>query len=133
MVEHLGKLDYIPPVFSYPDLVETQPENLLGLVERIAKETDYETVILDLCDGRGIFTLLRHCDRIFCPYQDNGLAQAKVDQFERMLGFLKEEKIGTVTQFVKLPEFDVSPWESRLLRDSDLAGFIKREMLKEDG
>lgn len=132
MVEKAGEMDYIPPVFSYPDLEETDPKYLVELVDRIARESDYETVILDLCDNRSIFPLLRRCDEIFCLYQDNGLAQAKVDQFEKMLAFLKEEEIGSHTRLVKLPFLTDYPRDVFLQKSTVLADFIRKEMLTED-
>ena len=129
MVEKIGDLDYIPPVFSYPDLEEAEPSSMVRLIERIANETDYETVILDLADNRGIFSLLRCCDKIFCPYQNNGLAQAKIDQFEKMLRFLKEDQIEERTRPIKLPDISDYPPDLMIYRSNKLTELIKREML----
>ncbi len=129
MVEKVGDLDYIPPVFSYPDLEEAEPSSVVRLVERIANETDYETVILDLADNRGIFSLLRCCDKIYCPYQNNALAQAKMDQFEKMLGFLNEEQIKRCTKPVKLPDISDYPPDLMLYRNNRIADLIRREMM----
>ncbi|MCR5417674.1 MAG: hypothetical protein K6E84_02010 [Lachnospiraceae bacterium] len=132
LVESVGKLDYIPPVFSYPDLEEMEPDGMCKLIDRIATETDYEVLILDLCEMRGIFTLLKRCDRIICPYQSEGLAEAKVDQYEKMLAFLKEDQLKERLERVKLPAFSHLPREVSRLTESQLAEFVRTQILTEE-
>ena len=129
LVEKVGKLDYIPPAVAFPDIEEFGAQGLLRLIDRVSKETEYEVLILDLSEIGGIYSLLLRCDRILCPYCDDPLARAKVDAFENTLDYLKLEAILEKTKLCRLPEFSRLPREMMAMGKSEMADYIRQEIL----
>ncbi|MCR4691810.1 MAG: hypothetical protein K5739_10730 [Lachnospiraceae bacterium] len=129
LAEKVGELSFIPPVFAYPDLEEVQPEGFWKLISRIARETEYEYLLLDLSELNGIFTILENCDMIFCPYVGDPLAMAKVDRYEKMLEFLEYNRIFEKTNRLALPGFSRLPEGVTALCHSQMADYIKEKIL----
>ena len=130
LTEKLGNLDYIPPVLAYHDLEEIEPDGFVRLTEKLATETDYEVILLDLSEVTGLFSVLESCDKIICPYADDPLASAKVDEYERMLDFMKYQTIRERTSPLRIPAFSRLPRQMAAMQKSELAQFIRREILK---
>lgn len=99
-----GDLDYIPPVEYAEDLSQIKGDELAGLVEQIAKEGIYETIIVDL--GHffwGTEAFLRLCDVIYTPTREDPVSEVKLEQWNQYLevsgyGSLKER-----IQMIQLP------------------------------
>ena len=61
-------------------------EEWLRLFEAILEKSIYEILLLDLGDSiNGLYQILENCGRIYTPYIDEGIAKAKLDQYEKSL------------------------------------------------
>ncbi|MBR4759042.1 MAG: hypothetical protein IK078_02700, partial [Lachnospiraceae bacterium] len=129
MVERVGDIDMIPPVVSFPDIEEMDPDIIKRMLKKIMLETDYSVIIIDLSEVSGLLGILELCDEIICPYQEDGLAKAKVDQYERILSMLHLQEIEKKTKRCVLPTFSKLPREVSSLSKSELAEYIRREIL----
>lgn len=132
LVESMNGLDYIPPVLSYRELYEVTGEQWLGLFREIEKISDYEYLILDLSDQmRGLFEVLRECYRVFTIVKEDGLAEAKLRQYEAVLQAMSYEDIALKTRKWSPPMFRRLPSGWDQLTHGELAGCVKR-IIEED-
>lgn len=99
-----GELDYVPP-FQYPeDLNQIGALEVADLVRRIARESPYETIILDLGQfGRKAAEVLDVCDIIYMPVMEDCVSAAKIEEFEEYLITSGQESIKKRIQKIKLP------------------------------
>nr|MBQ8253095.1 hypothetical protein [Lachnospiraceae bacterium] len=129
IMENVGGLDYIPPVFCHPDMEEIDMTLWHKLIRRIVEETDYEVLLLDLTEQtRGVFSLLEMCDDIYTCLSEDGLAKAKADQYERLLHHMKKEKLLERTTKCIVPVFHNIPVAASMYTHSELADFVKQLM-----
>lgn len=126
MLERIGDLDYIPPVFCFPDMEEIDSPLWQRLLERIVEETDYEILILDLTEHtRGLLSLLELCDEIFTCLPGDKLSLARAEQYERMLYHMKKEYLLERTKKSIVPSFHDIPPSAAMFTHTELAGYIK--------
>lgn len=94
VIGHKGNLDYIAPASVSEDVKEMKGSEWVILIQRILKESIYETVILDIDEGvPELYQLLENCTKIYMPVLGNKYAKAKVRQFEKELVFLEKEHL----------------------------------------
>ncbi len=129
MVEKADGLDIVPPVFSYRDIDEMDNGEYERLISKIADQGLYDVMIVDLCECRQMLNILGMCDKILCPYQEDGISLAKIDQYEKMLRLLKLDGIEKKTTKIKLPEFTCFPGDIFSLTGSQIGQFIKDEIM----
>ena len=68
MILSNGNVDYIPPVSYGEDLDQVTPEEITGLLKKIAAESGYERIIVDIGHmGKGALSLFEACDVIYMP------------------------------------------------------------------
>lgn len=90
MLQHMGSLDYLPPMRSLAELREVSREDWEELLDALERESRYEAVILDLGSAAdGLFTILDRCDWIYMPTAEDETACAKLRQYEDTLGLLE--------------------------------------------
>ncbi|MCM1161817.1 MAG: hypothetical protein NC412_11395 [Roseburia sp.] len=131
MVDSIGNLDFIPPAVSFLDILEMEGEKWQLLLDELERSTDYEAVILDLSDNvRGLFEILERCSRIYTITKPDGMALAKIDQYEKLLTYIKKEALLKKTVTCKIPVFKQVPYKMIYLSHSQLADYVKN-MLKE--
>lgn len=131
MVESIGNLDFIPPAVSFLDILEMEGEKWQLLLNELERSTDYQVVILDLSDHvRGLFQILERCGRIYTITKPDGMALAKIEQYERLLASMKKENILEKTVTCKIPIFKQVPYKMIYLPHSQLADYVKG-LLKE--
>jgi hypothetical protein len=131
MIETVNGLDYIPPVFCYPDLEEMEADMWHRLIARIAEEMDYDVLILDLTEQvRGLFSILQSCDEIYCCLPPDQLANAKMTHYEKMLSYMKQEGIRDRMQTYTIPVWKEVPAKAAMFTHSQLAQYVKETMLK---
>lgn len=86
MAEREGGPDYIMPMENELDLRSVKGEEWIRLLDMISKKCIYETILLDLGDGvQDLYELLRRCDKVYTPYIEEGIALAKLHQYESNL------------------------------------------------
>lgn len=99
-----GELDYVPPVRYPEDLNQITAEDVADLVSRIARESAYEFIILDLGQfGKKAVEVLEVCDEIYMPVQEDCISAAKVEEFEEYLSACGRESVKARIQKIKLP------------------------------
>src|SRR5699024_4503206 len=104
MVYSWGDLDYIPPVRYGEDLSQLDPEDMADFIERIAADSGYEKVLVDVGQmGKGALSILKVCDGIYMPIKEDAISQAKVEEFEEYLQAAGQEKVLDRIRKLKLP------------------------------
>ena len=127
MTEKIGDLDFLPPMESI------RTEQWLDLMRTIEKVTDYEYCILDLSEQvDGVLEVMRQCDYIFTIIREDGIARAKMTQYEALLKSTQYEDIFMKTRRCRLPVFRELPGNILMLTHGELAACV-REILEEEG
>lgn len=131
--EQLGKLDYISPVSSMFKLYEIGKEKWETLLTNLLEKTDYEFIILDLSEAvRGLFDVLKKCNRIYTITDDDRTAIAKITQYEEMIRDSVYEEIIRKTKNIVIPRFREIPSSLEMLPFTELADYIKGLIKKEE-
>lgn len=129
MVENVNGLDFIPPAQIYQNLAGIRGDQWIDLFHEMEKATEYEFLILDLTDGiMDLWDILRSCDHIYTISREDGLAMAKVDQYERALENMDYGDVSAKTTKWKLPIFKELPARFGELTYGDLAAYIKSQV-----
>lgn len=127
--EHLGKLDYIPPVKAFTKYCGVNAEQWIRLIKTIESETDYEYLVLDLSEEvNGLLSILSGCDRIFTIVDEERIASSKMAQYEWLLRENNLDDILSKTEKIHIPVFREIPYEYEMLPYSDLAGYIRKSL-----
>ena len=104
MVCSWGTMDYIPPVRYAEDLSQVSPEDMASLIGRIARESGYDKVIVDVGQmGRGARSVLAVCDAAYMPVREDCVSAAKVEEFEEYLEEADEGSVKDRIQKLRLP------------------------------
>ncbi|MEY8356536.1 hypothetical protein AALB39_24735 [Lachnospiraceae bacterium 54-53] len=99
-----GDLDYVPPVKYPEDLCQVTAQMMADLLGRIARESAYEAIILDLGQfGKKAAEVLEICDVVYMPVKDDCVSAAKVEEFEEYLVSSGHEPLKERIQKLKLP------------------------------
>lgn len=130
VAEHLGSLDFIPPMNSFLEMRGIKAEQWVDLFRTIEKVTDYKYLLLDLTESAdGLFELLRQCDYIFMIVRDDAISRAKILNYEAMLKNTHFEDIFARTRRWELPVFRQLPASMENLTHGELADYIKKRVL----
>lgn len=130
MVETVNGLDFIPPVDIYRSLTGIRGTQWIDLFGELEKVSEYEFLILDLSDVlMDLWEVLKNCDYIYTIAREDGLAMAKLEQYERMLESMDCREISLKTTKWKLPVFKQLPVSFDELTYGELSGYIKKEVL----
>ena len=81
-----GELDYVPPAEYPEDLAQMKGEELAGLIDLIASEGLYETIVVDLGHffwGTELFLSL--CDVVYTPVQEDPVSLVKLEQWQKYI------------------------------------------------
>lgn len=131
ITEKVGNLEILPPMRCQMDLISISTKEWLQLFYEIEVCTEYEYLLLDLSDSvQGLFELLQQCDHIFTITADDGMALAKLDQYEKMLNQCQYEEILKKTCRCKFPQISYLPKQPERFPACELAQLAK-EYLKE--
>lgn len=99
-----GELDYVPPVQYPEDLCQVTGQVMAELVTRIAMESVYESIILDLGQfGKKASEVLEICDAVYMPVKDDCVSAAKIEEFEEYLVSSGHEFLKNRIQKIKPP------------------------------
>ena len=130
----VGNLSYIPPIFAYPDLEAVDSSVWLELLQAMMKQTEYDVLILDLTEQLpGLFDLLAVCDEIYTCQDADGLTEAKMQQYEKMLTYMQKQEIAEKTKKFYIPAFGSLPRQAALFTHGEMADFVSRMMQQGEG
>ena len=100
----VGQVDMIPPAAYGEDLDQMEPEELAQVFGRIAGESGYGRIVVDLGHmGRGSAALLAGCDGVYMPVLKDPVSQAKIEAFDRYLGAAGAISLKEKIQRIQLP------------------------------
>lgn len=104
VVHSIGGLDYIPPARYPEDLAQMKAEQMAGLLEKLAKESAYETLILDAGNyGKNVLPLLKLCEAVYMPVKEDSISLAKLEEFFKYLDASGNEDLAGRIHKLKLP------------------------------
>jgi hypothetical protein len=111
MILSNGNVDYIPPVSYGEDLDQVTPEEITGLLKKIAAESGYERIIVDIGHmGKGALSLFETCDVIYMPVLEDRVSAAKLEDFEDYLKEADDRGIRQKIQKLRLPAGRRTVW-----------------------
>ena len=126
MVETVNGLDFIPPAEIYQNLAGVRGNQWMDLFLEIEKTSEYEYMLLDLTDGiMDLWEVLRGCDHVYMISREDGLALAKIGQYERALERMVYGDVTAKTLKWKLPVFKQLPMGFEELTYGELARYIR--------
>ena len=132
MVETVNGLDFIPPAEIYQNLAGIRGSQWIDLFQEIEKTSEYEYLILDLTDGiMDLWEVLKECDNIYTIYREDGIAMAKIEQYERALEHMDFGDITARSTRFKLPVFRQLPIHFEELTYGELAVYIREKIFPE--
>lgn len=128
----MNGLDYIPPALSFIDLMSVTCEQWDELLDELFESGMYDYILLDLSDHiQGLFQILNRCSHVYMMVKNDGMALAKVSQYEELLKTLQYEEILNRTKKCNLPLFHNLPVNISELVYSEL-GDVVRQITKDD-
>lgn len=99
-----GGLDYIAPVRYPEDLLQIGPEDTARLLERIAGESGYEVMVIDIGQaGKHSISILDICQVIFMPVKEDCISVAKLEEFDQYLEISGKSCLQDKIKRLKLP------------------------------
>lgn len=104
MIQNINNLDYIPPAFSPFDLRSVKGEQWIELIEELCVYSSYEVILLDLGEQvDNLPEILRRCGKIYMPVNGDGIAAAKISQYEKVMLAKGYEDVLGKTAKIKVP------------------------------
>lgn len=101
-----GGLDYIAPVRYPEDLLQIPPDELAVLLQRIARESGYEVIVVDFGQlGKYSLEPLCCCQVVYMPVKDDCISAAKLEAFEKHLELAGKTGLKERIERVKLPYY----------------------------
>lgn len=127
MAVSINGLDVIPPALSFLDLGSIGENEWEEFFDTLTEKGKYDYIVLDLSDYlKGLYQILLRCTYIYTFTSDDGVAMAKVEQYENILNNLNYGEILNRTRKVKPPVFRKLPIRPEELIRSDLADYTRR-------
>lgn len=132
MKQTINGLDFIPPAFSYMDISRVLPGEWDGFLTKLSECGEYDYIILDLSDYvQGLYQILRSCSHVYTITRNDGMALAKIEQYESVLRELSYEDVLDKTKKCSFPIYRHLPIGPEELLYSELAEYV-RKVLRED-
>lgn len=132
MIEKVGELNFVPPFFSVVDLNMISGEEWKELLVQLCEKCNYDYIILDLSDNmRGLFEILRMCETVYTTLCEDRMAEAKAEQYERLLKVSEYTDVLQKTKKCRLPQFHHLPVRMEQLVSGELAEYVK-DLMKEE-
>lgn len=104
MIQNRGNMDYIPPVRYPEDLCQLEGEETAALLRKIAGESHYETIVVDMGNmGRLTLPIIEACDIVYMPIKETPMAAARLDEFDQYLEVSGRGELRGRIQRLKLP------------------------------
>lgn len=132
MVENINGLDFIPPAEIYQNLAGIRGEQWIELFREMERCTEYEYLILDMTEGiLDLWDVLRYCDMVYTISRQDMIALAKIQQYEKALAMAEYSDVIEKTKKCRFPVFKDLPMRFEELTHSELAGYIKENIIPE--
>ncbi|HPF28756.1 MAG TPA: hypothetical protein PLZ77_01480 [Lachnospiraceae bacterium] len=132
MVVNINGLDFVSPAFSFVDLSAISEENWMLLIRTLREMGSYDYIILDLSEMiQGLLNVLRECNYIYTIANHDGMAAAKMEQYEELLNRLEYKDVRERTTQCEIPVFKKLPSSLADLPYSELAGYVRKIIQKE--
>ena len=132
MIDTIGGLEYIPPATTFMDLGAITEEQWIRMFRELEKDGRFGYLILDLTEHvQGLFHILKQCDLIYTIQSDDSVGNAKISEYEQMLGMMKCQDVVRKTRKKHLPKIHRADVDFEQLIYSDLADYVK-QLVKED-
>ena len=109
VVEHFGQLDYIPPVMTATSLSGIDENVWVEMLDLLAKETDYDFIVLDLDKNvQGIFQILDLSHIVYTITRDDIISMAKIEQFRQILEGSRYSSVKEKIRYLSFPRFGLN-------------------------
>jgi hypothetical protein len=132
ITEQINGLDFIAPAAVFPDLMNIPGQQWTALLQEMRAVSDYHYIILDLSDYvGGLFQILQECDRVYTITKGDMWAIAKLEQFEQLLTDMDFGEVLSKTCMLNLPVFKNIPLKLDEMTYSEMATYIKENLLNE--
>ncbi len=132
MIDRMGELEYIPPAATFMDLMSVTQEQWLRFLNELVKDGRFGYVVLDLTEQvQGLFSILERCDIVYTIESDDGVANAKLREYEQMLWMLEHENVLQKIRKKQLPRIRHTEFDFSQLIYSELAEYV-RKLVEED-
>lgn len=135
VVQSFHELQYIPPAPSPWDIRDVSGEEWLNLLHEITSICEYDIIILDLSEQvDDLLCILKMCDRIYMPVQDDAVSRAKMAQYEKLLPMSDMEEVLEKTRKVK-PPLQVFAKEGDLIQQmvwGEMGNYVRKLLWEEN-
>lgn len=129
MIQHKGRLDYIPPMKSGQNLLTIPAGEWMQLLQKLEELEEYEYIVLDLSESmQGLFDILRICTRVYTLTRDDHIAQSKLLQYEQILTLYEYEDVLQKTCKCVMPQIQRLPRDLEQYTKGDLADYVRRQL-----
>lgn len=129
MIQHKGKLDYIPPMKSGQNLLSVTVTEWLQLLKCITELEEYEYIVLDLSESmQGLFEILRLCAKVFTLIQEDPVAKGKLIQYEQVLELYEYEDVLLKTCKCSFPKVSRVPEEIEQYTKGEFAKYVRKQL-----
>lgn len=136
VIQTFHELQYIPPALSPADIRDVSGQEWMDFLHEITVCCEYDVIILDLSDQvDDVFQILRMCERIYMPVQEDMISQAKISQYERLMHMLEMDDILEKTKKIKLPLQMLQKDSNNLTQQlawGDTGNYVRRLLLEEE-
>lgn len=130
LIDRMGELDFIPPANIFRNLSGIKGNQWVDLFREMEKCTEYEYLILDLSDGiPELGHVLKDADIVYTLTKQDRVALAKMRQYENVLAGYEMEDVLSKTKKISLPVFRSLPNRFEEYSVSELASFIRLNII----
>ena len=127
MAFSMNGLEIIPPALSFLDLESVGEDEWERFFDTLSEKGNYDYIVLDLSDYiKGLYRILLECTYVYTFTQEDGVAMAKVEQYEKILNSLNYGEILNRTRKISPPIFRKLPIRPEELIHSELADYTRR-------
>ncbi len=130
VIQTFHELDYIPPAVSPADIRDVTGEEWLIFLDELMEYGEYDVIILDLSDQVDeLFQLLRRCDQIYMPIQEDMMSRAKLAQYDKLLHILELDELHEKTLRLRLPVQTVSKENGSIVQQlvwGEMGNYVRR-------
>ena len=97
---------------------------------------EYDIMILDLSEQVDeLFQILRECDRVYLPVLEDAVSQAKLAQYEKLLGMLDMGDVLEKTHKLKLPVQPLLKENGDITQQllwGEMGNFVRKMLIEEE-